>query len=67
MTNKNSQYLKGQIVRILPQFRDVPVESHYVVVGEDEGKGRVDISPVEWKHGRITPVEVIRVEMIELV
>ena len=67
MNRNTSQYLKGQIVRILPQFRDVPVESHYIVVGEDEGKGRVDISPVDWKHGHITPVEVIRVEMIELV
>jgi hypothetical protein len=60
----NSQFPLGTKVRIKPEFAEGD-DSIYVIVGEDEGKGRADIQPIEWNHGMIVPVERIAVEMIE--
>jgi hypothetical protein len=57
-------FRKGDVVRIKPEFCDHPDEAEmdYVVV---EGKGsRLDISPKEWKHGKIAPVETVEKRML---
>lgn len=63
-----SEYLKGTRVMILPEWRDRPeVETIFVVVGEDEGKGRVDIAPENWDRNRdgwVRPTETVRTNMI---
>lgn len=63
-----SEYTKGTRVVILPEWRDRPeIETVFVVVGEDEGKGRVDIVPENWNRDRdgwIRPTETVRTNMI---
>lgn len=65
-TGYGMTFPKGAIVRLRPEWSEGNDELH-VVVGEDKGKGRVDISPVNWEHGAIVPVETVTIEMIELV
>lgn len=60
--------LSGSIVRIAPQWLG-PNESPeflYIVMGDEE-KGRVDITPLDWKVGNFPPVNTVTVDMIELV
>lgn len=66
---KTSLFPNGTLVQIVLEWCDSPDEAKeiFVIVGEDEGKGRVDIAPKEWdyeRQGAIRPVQTVGVEMI---
>ncbi len=63
-----SDYKKGDRVKIRPEWRDEGDEGLvWEVVGEDEGKGRVDITPLgpELDKMNIRPVQTVDIQMIE--
>jgi hypothetical protein len=69
MTLKNSPlklFLKGNVVRILPQFQDSGDDEFTWVVLADEEKGRVDISAQD-SLLKIRPIHTVQVDWIELV
>lgn len=67
-------YNVGEQVKIRPEWCDDPAERlfTFVIVGPDEGRGRVDISEIDdiRAHERgeklIVPIETVDVGMIEL-
>lgn len=63
-----SEFHKGDRVKIRPEWRDDGDENLvWEVVGEDEGKGRVDISPLgpEWDKWQVRPVQTVATHMID--
>ena len=67
MTLKNSPskpFLKGNVVKILPQFQDAGDAEFTWVVLADEEKGRVDISALD-SLLKIRPIHTVQVEWIE--
>jgi hypothetical protein len=67
MTFKNSlpkPFLKGNVVKILPQFQDAGDAEFTWVVLADEEKGRVDISALD-SLLKIRPIHTVQVEWIE--
>ena len=67
MTLKNSPFkpfLKGNVVRILPQFQDAGDDEFTWVVLADEEKGRVDISAHD-SLIKIRPIHTVQVDWIE--
>jgi hypothetical protein len=65
-----NEYTKGEIIRIRPEWQD-PGDAGllFEVVGADEGKGRVDITPLgpEWESMAIRPTQTVTLDMIERV
>ena len=51
-------------VRIKLEWRDDPADATVYSVIEDNGD-RLLIRPVEWAHGDIVPVELVRRDMVE--
>jgi len=60
-TPAKSLFTVGQRVQIVGETRD------YQIVRADEGKGRVDVSPVVWTHGPLKPMETVSIEHVRLV
>lgn len=61
-----SEYPLGTRVRFKPEWADGDGDLVFVVVGEDEGKGRVDVSP-EVSDLPYPGIETVRTTMIEKV
>lgn len=57
--------VKGDKIRILPQYQDPGDEDFTWIVVGDEEKGRVDVSPVSIQM-HVKPVYTLRVEQVEL-
>ena len=57
-------FLKGNVVKILPQFQDAGDAEFTWVVLADEEKGRVDISALD-SLLKIRPIHTVQVEWIE--
>ncbi len=67
MTFKNlplKPFLKGNVVRIRPQFQDLGDNEFTWVVLADEEKGRVDISAID-SILKIKPIHTVQVDWIE--
>ena len=67
MTFKNlplKPFLKGNVVRIRPQFQDAGDNEFTWVVLADEEKGRVDISAID-SILKIKPIHPVQVDWIE--
>jgi hypothetical protein len=59
MTAEVRKFLKGYIVKILPEFQDAGDDEFTWVVVTDEEKGRVDISAVD------SPLTIKRVHIVQ--
>ncbi len=59
-----TKILKGDIVKIRPQWQDKGDAEYTWVARNDEEKGRVDISALELRAG-IWPMQTVTVDMIE--
>lgn len=57
---------KGDVVEILPQWRDKGDDKFVWTAVDDEEKGRVSISPKIWTDG-LNPVHVVQVECLKKV
>jgi hypothetical protein len=55
---------KGDIITILPQFRDAGDESFTWVARNDEENGRVDISALELSHLPLWPMQTVTIDML---
>ena len=64
MTTEVRKFLKGDIVKILPEFQDAGDDEFTWVVVTDEEKGRVDISAVD-SPLTIKPVHIVQTDWIE--
>lgn len=64
MTVRTRKFLKGDAVRILPEFQDAGDDVFTWVVVADEEKGRVDISAVD-SLLTIQPIHIVQVDWIE--
>lgn len=64
MTARTRKFLKGDVVRILPEFQDAGDDEFTWVVLADEEKGRVDISAVD-SLLTIKPIHIVQVDWIE--
>lgn len=64
MTSKARKFLKGDIVRILPEFQDAGDDEFTWVVLADEEKGRADISAVD-SLLTIRPIHIVQTDWIE--
>ena len=64
MNTEVRKFLKGDIVKILPEFQDEGDDDFTWVVVADEEKGRVDISAVDSPLNR-KPVHIVQTEWIE--
>jgi hypothetical protein len=58
-----STYNKNDRVRFLPEFAGEDTGT-YLVVTEDEGKGRIDVTP-EACSLPIPPIETVSTDMVE--
>jgi hypothetical protein len=58
--------LKGDIIKILPQWQDKGDDEYTWIARNDEEKGRVDISALELRAG-IWPMQTVTVDMVEKV
>jgi hypothetical protein len=58
--------LKGDIVKIRPQWQDKGDDEYTWIARNDEEKGRVDISALELRTG-IWPMQTVTVDMVEKV
>jgi hypothetical protein len=65
MTTEGRKFLKGDIVKILPEFQDSGDDEFTWVVVTDEEKGRVDISAVN-SPLTIKPVHIVQKDWIQL-
>jgi hypothetical protein len=63
MSNQN-KFLKGDIVKIRPEFQDEGDDQYTWVVLNDEEKGRVDISAID-SLLKITPIHIVQVDWLE--
>ena len=64
MTTEVRKFLKGDIVKILPEFQDAGDGEFTWVVVTDEEKGRVDISAVN-SPLTIKPVHIVQTYWIK--
>jgi hypothetical protein len=64
MTTEVRKFLKGDIVKILPEFQDSGDDEFTWVVVTDEEKGRVDISAVN-SPLTVKPVHIVQTDWIE--
>ncbi len=58
--------LKGDIIKILPQWQDKGDDEYTWIARNDEEKGRVDISALELRAS-IWPMQTVTVDMVEKV
>lgn len=65
MSMPRRPFVKGDRVRILPEFQDEGDDDFVWVVVGDEEKGRVDISPINTGM-KITPVQVVQAKWLVL-
>ncbi len=63
MDTEVQKFLKGDIVKILPEFQDAGDDEFTWVVVTDEEKGRVDISAVD-SHLIIKPLHIVQTNWI---
>lgn len=63
MSTERELFRRGEQIYILPQYQDAGDDRFEWRVIDDEGKGRVTISPVDCGLA-ITPSQVVGVEMI---
>jgi hypothetical protein len=66
MKDKKQLFVKGEVVRILPEYQDPGDEEFTWVIVTDEEKGRVDISPVDIPMN-IKPWTTVKVDWLERV
>jgi hypothetical protein len=59
--------LKGDIVKIRPEWQDEGDADFTWVARNDEEKGRVDISALEFRTHVVWPMQTVTLEMIEKV
>jgi hypothetical protein len=64
MSTSTQKFLKGQVVKIRPEFQDDGDDEYTWVVLKDEEKGRVDISAID-SLLRIKPIHTVQVEWLE--
>jgi hypothetical protein len=65
MTSEVRKFLKGDIVKILPEFQDAGDDEFTWVVMTDEEKCRVDISAID-SPLTIKPVHIVQSDWIQL-
>lgn len=65
MTTEVRKFLKGDIVKILPEFQDAGDDEFTWVVVTDEEKGRVDISAID-SPLTIKPLHIVQSDWIQL-
>ncbi len=63
MTANTRKFLKGDIVKIIPEFQDAGDDEYTWVVLTDEEKGRVDISAVD-SPLTIKPIHIVQTDWI---
>ena len=66
MTTEGRKFLKGDIVKILPEFQDSGDDEFTWVVVTDEEKDRVDISAID-SPLTIKPIHIVQSDWIQLV
>lgn len=66
METSDMPLTSGQRVRIKPEWRSSNEPAIDYITVEDEFRGRVGISPVEWKYA-IRPIETVDASMLEVV
>lgn len=64
MSQITPKFLKGQVVKIRPEFQDEGDDEYTWVVLSDEEKGRVDISAID-SLMKIKPIHTVQVEWLE--
>ena len=64
MSQITPKLLKGQVVKIRPEFQDEGDDEYTWVVLNDEEKGRVDISAID-SLMKIKPIHTVQVELLE--
>lgn len=64
MSIKTQKFLKGQVVKIRPEFQDEGDDEYTWVVLNDEEKGRVDISAID-SVLKIKPIHTVQVEWLQ--
>lgn len=64
MSTSTQKFLKGQVVKIRPEFQDDGDDEYTWVVLNDEEKGRVDISALD-SVLKIKPIHTVQVEWLE--
>lgn len=64
MTTEVRKFLKGDVVKILPEFQDAGDDEFTWVVLADEEKGRVDISAINSPLS-IKPTHTVQTDWIE--
>lgn len=56
----------GTLVTIKPQWCErSELGKVFVIRTGDEGKARVDISPIDWQHGALVPMQTVKTDMLE--
>jgi hypothetical protein len=65
MNSTTKKFLKGQLVKILPEFQDDGDDEFTWVVVNDEEKGRVDISAID-SPLTIKPIHTVQTDWLEL-
>ena len=65
MSAKFHKFVKGDVVRIKPDFQDSGDDEFTWQVIDDEEKGRVDISAIN-SPLRVKPIHTVQTEWIEL-
>lgn len=64
MTNESRKFLKGNLVKIRPEFQDDGDDQFVWIILNDEEKGRVDISAINSPLA-IKPIHIVQTEWIE--
>jgi hypothetical protein len=64
MNTSTQKFLKGQVVKIRPEFQDDGDDEYTWVVLNDEEKGRVDISAID-SLLKIKPIHTVQVEWLD--
>ena len=64
MNTSTQKFLKGQVVKIRPEFQDDGDDEYTWVVLKDEEKGRVDISAID-SLLKIKPIHTVQVEWLD--
>lgn len=60
------RFLKGDIIKIKPEFQDQGDDEFTWLVLNDEEKGRVDISAID-SPLKVKPIHTVQTEWIELI
>lgn len=64
MSNESRKFLKGNLVKIRPEFQDDGDDQFVWIILNDEEKGRVDISAINSPLA-IKPIHIVQTEWIE--